>query len=62
MCIQVFSGELTLSGVVRKLTNRRFRLRLVCEHCMRPCGEGYLIERPEAFTAKLLPALQVSSG
>ena len=56
---QVFSGELNWSAVIKKMTSRRFRLRLVCEYCMRPSGDGYLVDRPETFVAKLLPALQV---
>ncbi|KAG2495159.1 hypothetical protein HYH03_006767 [Edaphochlamys debaryana] len=57
---QVFTCQLSMGDVLQRLINRRFRLRLVCQSCMRPCGEGYLIERPETFTAKLLPALLVS--
>lgn len=48
-----------MAELVKRVTNRHFRLKLVCEHCMRPVGDGYQVEKREEWTVKLLPALQV---
>jgi hypothetical protein len=58
--LQVFSGGMTMPELIKRVTNRHFRLNLVCEHCMRPVGDGYAIEKREEWTVKLLPALKVS--
>lgn len=43
-----------------RLGKRRYRLKLVCEKCMKPVGDGYIIDRPGEWTAKLVPALKAS--
>ena len=45
--------------MAKKLTHQGFRLRLVCEKCAQPCGDGYLIDRPQEYMAKFMPALKV---
>ncbi len=32
MCAQIFTGQLTIAEVVKRLANKRFRLKLCCEH------------------------------
>ena len=55
---QIFTGDMSLSELASRLANKRFRLQLVCEHCMEPVGDGYLLEKREEWVAKLLPALK----
>lgn len=49
----------SISQVADFLTKRRFRVRLVCERCLQPCGDGYIIDQPAKWTARLFPAMQV---
>lgn len=55
----VFTGQQTVSQVATLLSKQHFRVRLVCEKCLQPCGDGYAIDRPAHWVARLFPAMQV---
>lgn len=55
------AGKVSLEDFSEKLLYDRFRLRLVCEKCGVPQGDGYPLNTPKDWVAKMLPAMKVSS-
>lgn len=55
----VLPGELSLSEFGNTLTHQRFKLRLVCECCGKPQGEGYSVKQPKEWVTQMLPAMKV---
>lgn len=53
-----FSQPRPLQWYQENFGKRKLRLRLVCQRCKEPQGEGYLIEKPGIKLARLAPALQ----
>jgi hypothetical protein len=41
------------------LTHTKFKLRLVCESCGEPQGEGYSVKQPKEWVTTMLPAMKV---
>lgn len=57
--LKVFTGDLTSNDFVSQLTQKQFRLQLVCEACGQPQGEGYTIKQNKQWVAAMLPAMKV---
>ncbi len=43
---ETFSGKQSMTDMVHRMGRKRFRLKLVCECCLQPVGDGYMVDRP----------------
>jgi hypothetical protein len=50
---------MSLSDIADQMTHETFKLKLVCESCGEPQGEGYSVKKPREWVPKMLPAMQV---
>lgn len=55
-------GEMGMGEFADRLTQQRFKLRLVCESCGEPQGEGYSVKQPKEWVTAMLPAMKVRPG
>lgn len=57
---EVLSSPQPMALLTRRLSGQRYRLRLLCERCCCPQGEGYVVEKQGEWVPRLLPALALS--
>jgi hypothetical protein len=50
---------MTMGDFAENLTHTKFKLRLVCESCGQPQGEGYSVKQPKEWVTTMLPAMKV---
>lgn len=56
---ELFVSSKPVAWCRERFAERRLRLKLVCQRCSQPQGDGYAISQPGEWMAKLAPALQV---
>jgi hypothetical protein len=50
---------MSMGDFAEGLTHTKFKLRLVCESCGEPQGEGYSVKQPKEWVTTMLPAMKV---
>lgn len=57
----ISAGEMSMADFADNLTHQKFKLRLVCESCGEPQGEGYSVKQPKEWVTSMLPAMKVGT-